>query len=160
MTAAWLIVNVDDGAMSDRFSTAQHGSDPRAQALVGAYLRAGYRRIDPPLLQPAEPVLDLFRAGILRRMFLTTRPPGRGMCLRADLAIPVSRAYLESAAAGKPAGFCYLGPVFRHRPGASAEFVQVGIESFGRQDKAAADAEMLTLGLEATAQFGIAAPEI
>jgi ATP phosphoribosyltransferase regulatory subunit len=93
-------------------------------------------------------------------MFLTTDPQGREMCLRPDLTIPVSRAYLESAAAGKPAGFCYLGPVFRHRPGASAESVQVGIESFGRQDKAAADAEMLTLGLEATAQFGIAAPEI
>ena len=146
--------------MSDRFSTAQHGSDPRAQALVGAYLRAGYRRIDPPLLQPAEPFLDLSGEDIRRRMFLTTDPQGREMCLRPDLTIPVSRAYLESAAAGKPAGFCYLGPVFRHRPGASAEFVQVGIESFGRQDKAAADAEMLTLGLEATAQFGIAAPEI
>ena len=159
MTAAWLIVNVD-GVMSDRFSTARHGSDPRAQALVGAYLRAGYRRIDPPLLQPAEPFLDLSGEDIRRRMFLTTDPQGREMCLRPDLTIPVSRAYLESAAAGKPAGFCYLGPVFRHRPGASAESVQVGIESFGRQDKAAADAEMLTLGLEATAQFGIGAPEI
>ena len=31
--------------MSDRFSTAQIGSDPRAQALVGAYARAGYARI-------------------------------------------------------------------------------------------------------------------
>ena len=146
--------------MSDRFSTAQNGLDPRAQALVGAYTRAGYSRIDPPLLQPAEPFLDLSGEDIRRRMFLTIDPQGREMCLRPDLTIPVSRAYLQSAAAGKPAGFCYLGPVFRHRPGASAEFVQVGIESFGRQDKAAADAEMLTLGLEATAQFGITAPEI
>jgi ATP phosphoribosyltransferase regulatory subunit len=146
--------------MSDRSSRAEIGPDPRAQALVGAYLRAGYERIDPPVLQPAEPFLDLSGEDIRRRMFLTTDPEGREMCLRPDLTIPVSRAYLQSAVAAKPAGFCYIGPVFRHRPGASAEFLQVGIESFGRADKAAADAEMLALGLEATAQYGIAAPEI
>jgi ATP phosphoribosyltransferase regulatory subunit len=140
--------------------TPQDGPDPRAQALVGAYLRAGYARIDPPLLQPAEPFLDLSGEDIRRRMFLTTDPQGREMCLRPDLTIPVSRAYLQSAAAGKPAGFCYLGAVFRHRPGASAEFLQLGIESFGRRDKAAADAEMLALGLEATAQYGLTGPEI
>ena len=140
--------------------TSQDGPDPRAQALVGAYLRAGYARIDPPLLQPAEPFLDLSGEDIRRRMFLTTDPQGREMCLRPDLTIPVSRAYLQSAAAGKPAGFCYLGAVFRHRPGASAEFLQLGIESFGRRDKAAADAEMLALGLEATAQYGVSGPEI
>ena len=38
--------------------------------------------------------------------------------------------------------------------------MQAGIESFGRPDKAAADAEMLALGLEATAHYGIAKPEI
>jgi ATP phosphoribosyltransferase regulatory subunit len=140
--------------------TPQDGPDPRAQALTGAYLRVGYARIDPPLLQPAEPFLDLSGEDIRRRMFLTTDPQGREMCLRPDLTIPVSRAYLQSAAAGKPAGFCYLGAVFRHRPGASAEFLQLGIESFGRRDKAAADAEMLALGLEATAQYGLTEPEI
>src|SRR3974390_787643 len=146
--------------MSDRFSAGQTGPDPGARALAGAYSRAGYTRIDPPLLQPAEPFLDLSGEDIRRRMFLTTDPQGREMCLRPDLTIPVSRAYLQSTAAGKSAGFCYLGPVFRHRPGASPEFVQAGIESFGRQDKAAADAEMLALGLEATAQYGITGPEI
>jgi ATP phosphoribosyltransferase regulatory subunit len=140
--------------------TPQDGPDPRAQALIGAYLRAGYARIDPPLLQPAEPFLDLSGEDIRRRMFLTADPQGREMCLRPDLTIPVSRAYLQSGAAGKPAGFCYLGAVFRHRPGASAEFLQLGIESFGRRDKAAADAEMLALGLEATAQYGLTGSEI
>jgi ATP phosphoribosyltransferase regulatory subunit len=38
--------------------------------------------------------------------------------------------------------------------------MQAGIESFGRADKAAADAEMLALGLEATAHYGLAAPDI
>src|ERR1700758_3794417 len=130
MTPAWLIVNVDDCVMSDRFSTAQNGSDPRAQALVGAYVRAGYARLDPPVLQPAEPFLDLSGEDIRRRMFLTTDPEGRELCLRPDLTIPVSRDYLQSPLAGKPAGFCYLGPIFRHREGAPSEFVQAGIESF------------------------------
>jgi len=139
------------------------GPDPRAEALVSAYTRGTdnpYVRIEPPVLQPAEPFLDLGGEDIRRRMFLTTDPEGRELCLRPDLTIPVSCAYLASQDAGKPAGFCYLGPVFRHREGALAEFVQVGIESFGRADKAAADAEMLALGLEATAQYGVRAPEI
>jgi ATP phosphoribosyltransferase regulatory subunit len=139
---------------------ANNGADERAQALVSSYMRAGYARIDPPVLQPAEPFLDLSGEDIRRRMFLTDDPDGRELCLRPDLTIPVSREYLQSAAAGKAAGFCYLGAVFRHREGASAEFMQAGIESFGRTDKAAADAEMLALGLEATTQYGVSAPEI
>ncbi len=99
-------------------SDAETGPDPRAQALVGSYVRAGYARIEPPVLQPAEPFLDLSGEDIRRRMFLTTDPDGRELCLRPDLTIPVSRDYLASPAAGKPAGFCYLGPVFRHREGA------------------------------------------
>jgi ATP phosphoribosyltransferase regulatory subunit len=38
--------------------------------------------------------------------------------------------------------------------------IQAGIESFGRPDTAAADAEMLALGLEAVVHYGIANPEI
>src|SRR5205085_1501638 len=70
------------------------------------------------------------------------------------------RDYLASPAAGKPQGFCYLGPVFRHRGDAPGEFLQAGVESFGRLDTPAADAEMLALGLEATAHYGLAAPDV
>jgi ATP phosphoribosyltransferase regulatory subunit len=139
---------------------ALNGTDQRAQQLVAAYRRAGYTPIDPPVLQPAEPFLDLSGEDIRRRMFLTADPLGRELCLRPDLTIPVSRAYLQSPDAGKPAGFCYLGAVFRHREGRTAEFVQAGIESFGRRDIAAADAEMLALGLDATSLYGVAAPSI
>ena len=62
---------------------------------------------------------------------------------------------LASRRAGQPAGFSYLGPVFRYRGGDGSEFLQAGIESFGRQDRAAADAEMLALALEATNAFGV-----
>ncbi len=141
-------------------SLAINPPDQRAHMLVASYVRAGYAPIEPPILQPAEPFLDLSGEDIRRRMFLTSDPGGRELCLRPDLTIPVSRAYLQSPAAGRAAGFCYLGAVFRHREGMAAEFLQAGIESFGRPDKAAADAEMLALGLEATTHFGLAAPEI
>jgi ATP phosphoribosyltransferase regulatory subunit len=141
-------------------SKPTNGSDGRAQSLVVSYARAGYTLIEPPTLQPAEPFLDLGGEDIRRRMFLTSDPDGRELCLRPDLTIPVSREYLDSAAAGKAAGFCYLGSVFRHREGSAAELLQAGIESFGRHDKAAADAEMLALGLEATTQYDVGAPEI
>jgi ATP phosphoribosyltransferase regulatory subunit len=134
--------------------------DAKAQALVTSFERAGYGRVEPAILQPAEPFLDLSGEDIRKRMYLTLDPQGHELCLRPDLTIPVSRDYLASPAAGKPAGFCYLGPVFRHRDNEPSEFLQAGIESFGRADIAAADAEMLALGLEATGHYGLAAPEI
>src|ERR1700722_11637978 len=134
--------------------------DAKAQARVPSFGPAGYARVEPAILQPAEPFLDLSGEDIRKRMYLTADPQGRELCLRPDLTIPVSRDYLASPKAGKPAGFCYLGPVFRHRENEPSEFLQAGIESFGRPDTAAADAEMLALGLEATGHYGLAAPEI
>jgi ATP phosphoribosyltransferase regulatory subunit len=136
------------------------GADARAEALVASYERAGYAKVAPAILQPAEPFLDLSGEDIRKRMYLTTAPGGGEFCLRPDLTIPVSRDYLASSGAGRPAGFCYLGPVFRHRLDQPAEFLQAGIESFGRPDKAAADAEMLALGLEATAHYDLTHPDI
>src|SRR6266480_3603772 len=131
-----------------------------ADALIGSFERAGYARVEPAILQPAEPFLDLSGEDIRKRMYLTTDPQGRELCLRPDLTIPVSRDYLASPAAGKPRGFCYLGPVFRHRAEGGGEFLQAGIESFGRKDIAAVDGEMLALGIQATAHYGLAAPGI
>jgi len=136
------------------------GPQTRAEALVASYERAGYARVVPAILQPAEPFLDLSGEDIRKRMYLTTAPGGGEFCLRPDLTIPVSRDYLASELAGRPAGYCYLGPVFRHRDDGPAEFLQAGIESFGRPDQAAADAEMLALALEATAHYGLMKPDI
>ena len=140
--------------------SGQNVPDARARALVASYERAGYARVQPAILQPAEPFLDLSGEDIRKRMYLTVDPQGRELCLRPDLTIPVSRDYLASPMVGKPASFCYLGAVFRHRSGGSSEFLQAGTESFGRTDVAAADAEMLALGLESTAHYGVAAPDI
>ncbi|RDV04907.1 ATP phosphoribosyltransferase regulatory subunit [Undibacter mobilis] len=148
--------------MNGNWPTSGTGAtlDARAEALLASYERAGYAHVSPSILQPAEPFLDLSGEDIRRRMFLTTAPGGAELCLRPDLTIPVSRDYLASTQAGKPAGYCYLGPVFRHRAEGSAEFLQAGVESFGRTDTAASDAEMLVLGLEATTHFGLSEPTI
>ncbi|HEX5232228.1 MAG TPA: ATP phosphoribosyltransferase regulatory subunit [Bradyrhizobium sp.] len=136
------------------------GSAAWADALLLSFAQAGYGRAEPAILQPAEPFLDLSGEDIRKSLYLTTDPGGEELCLRPDLTIPVARDYLASGRAGEPAGFSYLGPVFRYRGARPSEFLQAGIESFGRQDRAAADAEMLALALEATAALGLADVEI
>src|SRR5205085_11568055 len=136
------------------------GSAAWADALLLSFAQAGYRFAEPPILQPAEPFLDLSGEDIRKSLYLTTDSSGEELCLRPDLTIPVARDYLASTRVGQPAGFSYLGPVFRYRGSRPSEFLQAGIESFGRQDRAAADAEMLALGLEATSAFGLNDVEI
>src|SRR6201995_4110837 len=127
-----------------------------AEALLSSFAQAGYAHAEPAILQPAEPFLDLSGEDIRKSLYLTTDARGEELCLRPDLTIPVARDYLASAQAGRPLGFYYLGPVFRYRGGRPSEFLQAGVESFGRADRAAADAEMLALGLEALAAYDIA----
>ncbi|MCE3256048.1 MAG: phosphoribosyltransferase regulatory subunit [Nitrobacter vulgaris] len=146
--------------MTDTHAFGATGTAARAAALLSSFMQAGYIKVEPAILQPAEPFLDLSGEDIRKSLYLTSDSGGEELCLRPDLTIPVARDYLASSKAGKPAGFCYLGPVFRYRGGRSSEFPQAGIESFGRQDRAAADAEMLALGLEAVAAFGIADVDI
>ena len=136
------------------------GTAKWADALLLSFAQAGYLRAEPAILQPADPFLDLSGEDIRKSLYLTTDANGEELCLRPDLTIPVARDYLASSKAGKPAGFSYLGPVFRFRGGRPSEFLQAGIESFGRQDRAAADAEMLALALEATSAFGLKDVEI
>src|SRR3954465_15543157 len=131
-----------------------------ADALLLSFAQGGYVQAHPGILQPAEPFIDLSGEDIRKSLYLTTDASGEELCLRPDLTIPVARDYLASGRAGQPAGFSYLGPVFRYRDGCPSEFLQAGIESFGRQDRAAADAEMLALALEATSAFGLKDVEI
>ncbi|MEW6767300.1 MAG: ATP phosphoribosyltransferase regulatory subunit [Pseudomonadota bacterium] len=146
--------------MSKASAATASGSAARADGLLSSFVQAGYAQARPAILQPAEPFLDLSGEDIRKSLYLTTDASGAELCLRPDLTIPVALDYLRSAQAGKPAGFCYLGPVFRFRGGQSSEFIQAGVESFGRKDRAAADAEMLSLGLEATAAYEIPGVDI
>ena len=86
---------------------------------------------------------------IRSRLYLTSDLSGAEYCLRPEYTIPVCRHYLASEAAGKPATFSYCGPVFRYRSDGPSEFLQAGLENFGRIDREAADAEILGLALDA-----------
>ncbi|MCK0196004.1 ATP phosphoribosyltransferase regulatory subunit [Ancylobacter sp. 6x-1] len=130
----------------------------RLDELMALYARAGFARVEPPVLQPADAFLDLSGEELRRLMFLTSDAEGHELCLRPDITLPVCRHYLESGAA-VPADFAYLGPVFRsNAPG--GEFLQGGLESFGRTDREAADAEVMALGLETAALWGVVDPVI
>ena len=146
--------------MTATSANSTSGTAAWADALLLSFAQAGYIRAEPAILQPAEAFVDLSGEDIRKSLYLTSDASGEELCLRPDLTIPVARDYLASPRAGQPAGFSYLGPVFRYRSGEPSEFLQAGIESFGRSDKAAADAEMLSLGLEATARYGLASPDI
>src|SRR5262249_51124642 len=52
------------------------------------------------------------------------------------------------------AEYSYLGPVFRAQVGQGGERTQTGLESFGRRDAEAADAEVFALAMEAAAIAG------
>src|SRR3954453_22911621 len=114
------------------------GSAAWADTLLLSFAQAGYVQAEPDILQPAEPFLDLSGEDIRKSLYLTTEASGEELCLRPHPPIPVARDYPPSGRAGQPAGFSYLGPVFRYRNGQSSEFLQAGIESFGRLDRAAA----------------------
>ena len=122
--------------------------------LLTRFTAAGYARIEPPILQDVATVLDLGGEDIRARLYLTSDGSGAELCLRPEYTIPACRAYLQSPEAGNAASYAYCGPVFRFRRDGRGEFVQAGLESFGRPDFAAADAEILSLSLEATAAAG------
>jgi len=135
--------------------------DPRIleQALIARFDAAGYGRVDPPILQPADVFLDLSGESIRRSLYLTADADGGELCLRPELTIPVAREVLRQMRP-LPAAVSYLGPVFRFRGADAGEFRQAGVESFGRADIEAADAEILALGLDVCALYGIEQPEI
>jgi ATP phosphoribosyltransferase regulatory subunit len=122
-------------------------------ALIALFEREGYARVEPPILQPAEIFLDLSGEDIRRRMFVTQNSAGDELCLRPEYTIPVCRDHLRDAGAA-PGSYSYLGPVFRLRPKETGEFLQAGIESIGRRDAAAADAEVVALALEGLEALG------
>jgi len=129
------------------------GGEPGLLAL-DRLMEAGFARIEPPILQPASVFLDMSGEDIRGRLYLTSDADGAELCLRPDYTIPVCLAYLASPQSGSEAQYCYLGPVFRARPGQSGQSRQSGLESYGRVDAEAADAEIFATAMEAARDAG------
>ncbi|MDP4594178.1 MAG: ATP phosphoribosyltransferase regulatory subunit [Beijerinckiaceae bacterium] len=140
--------------MEQADKTAFATKSEREAALLAHLVAAGYVRDEPDVLQPAAIFLNLSGEDIRSRMFLTSDANGAEFCLRPEYTIPACRQYLASAKAGQIANFSYQGPVFRQRAKAPVEFFQTGIESFGRTDREAADAEIFATALAGAAAAG------
>ena len=121
---------------------------------LDCFLAAGFERTEPPIMHAATIFLDMSGEEVRRRLFLTADASGEELCLRPEYTIPVCRAYLASDRAGAIAEYSYLGPVFRARAGGGGEQTQTGLESFGRRDAEAADAEVFSLAMEAATAAG------
>ena len=121
------------------------------ESLLARFLDSGYQRAEPAILQPASIFLDQSGEDIRGRLYFTADAGGEELCLRPEYTIPVCRDYLAGAQAGAQAAFAYCGPVFRMRSEGKGEFIQSGLESFGRTDLEAADAEIFALTLQAAA---------
>ena len=134
-------------------SAVQAARSPGERALEH-FLEAGFVRIEPPVLQPAAIFLDMSGEEIRGRLFITNDASGEELCLRPEYTIPVCRSYLASPDAGRVAEYSYLGPVFRAQSGQDGERSQTGLESFGRRDAEAADAEVFALAMEAASVAG------
>jgi len=131
----------------DAMSPAISAHEP----LLELFRRHGSIRVDTPILQPASLFLELSGENIRRRLFVTQDGEGGEFCLRPEHTIPVCVEHVRS---GRVAGeYCYLGPVFRQRSGEASEFAQAGIESIGREDPVAADAEVFAVAIEALSLY-------
>ncbi len=111
--------------------------------------------VEIPLIQPADPFLDMAGEDLRRRIFLTENENGDSLCLRPEFTIPVCRNHIELNAA-TPKRYAYLGEVFRQRRDGAAEFLQAGIEDLGASDEATSDARSIA---DALACVRAAAPE-
>ncbi|MCB5203092.1 ATP phosphoribosyltransferase regulatory subunit [Neorhizobium sp. T786] len=99
-------------------------------------------RVNTPVIQPAEPFLDMAGEDLRRRIFLTESETGSSLCLRPEFTIPVCLRHIETAT-GTPKRYSYLGEVFRQRREGAQEFYQAGIEDLGEKDIASADARAI-----------------
>lgn len=141
-----------------------HG-DPRAgldrvrYVLRNAFAAHGYQLVQPPIFEDPEPFLERSGEDIRQRMYTFTDPSGVLLAARPELTIPTCRLFLSSLAE-QPGShrLCYDGLVFRYvqaEAGNYREFRQIGVEHFGGDDAAAADAEAISLAINSLAANGL-----
>lgn len=104
-------------------------------------------KISVPILQPADPFLDMAGEDLRRRIFMTENENGDSLCLRPEFTIPVCMAHI-AAHSKAPCQYAYIGEVFRQKRSHNRSFIQAGVEDFGDQNEAIADARSMGHALE------------
>ena len=130
-----------------------------AGRLVGAFAARGYRRVDPPLVEFEDSLLDGAGQAMATGTFRLMDPVSqRMMGVRADMTIQVARiAATRLANAPRPLRLSYAGNVLRVRGSQlrpERQFIQAGVEIVGSEE-AAADAEIILLAAGALGEAGV-----
>lgn len=118
----------------------------RAITLRSMFEAQGAALVEPPILQPADTLLDLYGEDIRGRAYVTSDALRGEQMLRPDFTVPVVQMHMAHGA--EPARYTYAGEVFRRQEDNASranEFLQVGYEVFDREGPAAADAEVFAL---------------
>ena len=132
-------------------------------AIVEQLLRSigerGYDRLDPPLVEFEDSLLDGAGQGVELATFRLMDPVSqRMMGVRADITPQVARiAATRLAKVSRPLRLAYAGPVLRVRGDQlrpERQFYEVGVELIGT-DRAEADAEVIALATEALMSVGV-----
>ena len=118
----------------------------------------GFRRVDVPVLEPAE--LHLRKSGleIISKLYSFHDLGGRRICLRPELTASMVRAAIAQPSPRLPDKMFATGPVFRYeRPsrGRFRQFMQTGVEVLGAEG-VLADAEIIALAATTLDSIGIA----
>lgn len=126
------------------------------RTITAALAERGFQPVEPAIMQPADILLELYGEDIRRRAFIFQDETHGELCLRPDYTAPVARHFLASGATH--ARFAYAGPVFRRMASGDprpAQFLQIGMESYGDPDLAGADAAMFDLTARALDWAGV-----
>ena len=124
-------------------------------AIRAPFGEAGARPVEVSVLQPLALLLDLSGEAMRPRLFVVQAEGGEELALRPDFTIPVARAHIDGGAS--EGRYAYEGKAFRAAPAGSSraeEFLQIGVETFGGDDRVAADAEVVGLAWRSAAAGG------
>ncbi|MEQ6204428.1 ATP phosphoribosyltransferase regulatory subunit [Sulfitobacter sp. HNIBRBA2951] len=133
-------------------------TNAKAAALRAVFEANGAIAVEPPILQPADTLLDLYGEDIRARAYVTSDALRGEQMLRPDFTVPVVQMHMAEGA--DPARYTYAGEVFRRQendPERANEYVQVGFEIFDRADPAASDAEVFALIADALSGLNVRA---
>lgn len=132
------------------------------EGLLAPSVRAGYRYVQTPIFEDTGVFLRVGETTdvVTKEMYTFEDKGGRSITLRPEGTAGVVRAAVEHHADRGPLPWKvrYAGPMFRYeRPqaGRTRQFFQVGIEALGVDDPAI-DAEVVTLGVRAYEELGLA----
>jgi len=153
-TKALLPDGLRDGLPPD----AEHESEIVAR-LVQSFGGFGYARVEPPLVEFEDTLLDGAAASIANATFRLMDPVSqRMMGVRADMTLQVARIAMSRLSnAPRPLRLAYAGQVLRVRGSQlrpEREFRQAGVELIGAGESAA-DAEVIVLAATTLADVGV-----